>query len=283
MPFTSRELLSRVIQALHEDLGSGDITSLACIPPNTQATAVLRARHPLVVCGIDLAQTAFRHCSPNLHLTSHVSDGITVAAHTDILTVAGCSRAILTAERIALNFMQRLSGIATWTAQHVQALEGTQTRVLDTRKTTPGWRILEKYAVRCGGGSNHRLGLHDRILIKDNHLAAFPDAQPNAIAAAVSQARRLYPDLLVEVETDTIHQVDQALDAGADWILLDNMSLDQLRTAVQRINGRAKTEASGGITLNNLRNVAETGVDAISVGGLTHSAPSADLGLDFIE
>lgn len=270
-----------VRQALKEDIGTGDITSLACIPPDAQAKAVLRTRDPLVVCGLDFAVTAFRICGPNLRITPHVQDTESVLSKTDLLTVEGSCRAILTAERVALNFMQRLSGVATWTAQHVAEVRGTATQILDTRKTTPGWRAFEKYAVSCGGGTNHRMGLHDLILIKDNHLAAFPSAKPNPIAAAVQQARRLYPDVPVEVETDTLEQVDQALEAGADIILLDNMSLDLLKIAVEKAAGRARTEASGGITLKNLKVVAATGVDAISIGALTHSAPSVDIALDF--
>jgi nicotinate-nucleotide pyrophosphorylase (carboxylating) len=189
---------------------------------------------------------------------------------------------LLTAERVALNFVQRLSGVATLTAQFVAAVRGTRAQILDTRKTTPGWRHLEKYAVRCGGGTNHRRGLFDLVLIKDNHLEALRDAKPNAIAAAVQRARARYPQLRVQVEADSLAQVDQALAAGADAILLDNMTLDQLRAAVQRVAARATTEASGGINLHTVRAVAETGVDAISVGALTHSARAVDIALDFL-
>jgi nicotinate-nucleotide pyrophosphorylase (carboxylating) len=195
--------------------------------------------------------------------------------------VSGSARGILTAERVALNFVQRLSGIATLTAQFVEAVKGMETRILDTRKTTPGWRRLEKYAVACGGGTNHRFGLFDMVLIKDNHLAALKLASPNPIAAAVRQARLLYPQLEVEVEADTLDQVEQAVEAGADIVLLDNMTLVQLRLAVQKCRGRLKTEASGGVTLATVRSIAETGVDFISVGALTHSARAVDIGLDF--
>jgi nicotinate-nucleotide pyrophosphorylase (carboxylating) len=180
-----------------------------------------------------------------------------------------------------LNFLQRLSGIATLTARFVEAVRGTAARILDTRKTTPGWRQLEKYAVTCGGGQNHRAGLFDMILIKDNHLAALRGASPNAVAAAVRRAREKYPRLKIEVEADTLEQVDQALAAGADLILLDNMSVAELGRAVERCGGRARTEASGGVSLANIRGIADTGVDYISVGALTHSAPAVDLGLDF--
>jgi nicotinate-nucleotide pyrophosphorylase (carboxylating) len=198
-----------------------------------------------------------------------------------LLKVSGPARALLSAERVALNFVQRLAGIATLTAQFVEAVRGTRAQILDTRKTTPGWRTLEKYAVRCGGGQNHRLGLFDMVLIKDNHLAALRDARPNAIAAAVRRARENFPQLKVEVEADTLEQVEQALAAGANLILLDNMDLAQLRVAVAKCQGRAQTEASGGVSLSTVWAIAETGVDFISVGALTHSARAVDIGLDF--
>jgi nicotinate-nucleotide pyrophosphorylase (carboxylating) len=197
------------------------------------------------------------------------------------LEVSGQARAILTAERVALDFVQRLSGVATATAQYVAAIAGTRAKILDTRKTTPGWRSFEKYAVACGGGSNHRQGLFDLVLIKDNHLAALANAKPNPVAAAVQQARRAWPRLRVEVEAESLEQVEQAITAGADIILLDNMSLDQLQRAVQLVAGRARTEASGGVQLDRVRAIAETGVDFISVGAITHSARAVDLGLDF--
>jgi nicotinate-nucleotide pyrophosphorylase (carboxylating) len=198
-----------------------------------------------------------------------------------MLKVSGPARALLTAERVALNFVQRLSGVATLTAKYVAAIGGTAAHILDTRKTTPGWRRFEKYAVTCGGGRNHRLGLFDLILIKDNHLAALRNERPNAIAAAVQRARSAYPDLKVEVEADTLDQVEQAIAAGADLILLDNMPPPVLRKAVERVAGRAKTEASGGVNLETARAIAETGVDFISVGALTHSARAVDIALDF--
>ena len=187
----------------------------------------------------------------------------------------------MSAERVALNFLQRLSGVATLTAQFVDAVKGTGAQILDTRKTTPGWRRLEKYAVTCGGGKNHRFGLFDMVLIKDNHLVALKSASPNPIAAAVQRARAQYPALKVEVEADTLEQVEQAVAAGADFVLLDNMNVVQLRLAVQKCKGRAQTEASGGVNLASVRAIAETGVDFISVGALTHSARAVDIGLDF--
>lgn len=198
-----------------------------------------------------------------------------------MMRITGPAHALLTAERVALNFVQRLCGVATLTAQYVQAVRGTGARILDTRKTTPGWRRFEKYAVVCGGGHNHRLGLHDMILIKDNHLVALRDAKPNPIAAAVTRARRDFPRLKVEVEADTLTQVGQAVAVGADIILLDNMTPTQLRRAVKLVAGRTKTEASGGVNLETVRAIAQTGVDFISVGALTHSARAADIGLDF--
>ena len=198
-----------------------------------------------------------------------------------MLKISGPARAILSAERVALNFVQRLSGVATLTAQFVDAVKGTNAQILDTRKTTPGWRRFEKYAVACGGGKNHRLGLFDMILIKDNHLAALRNEKPNAIAAAVARARNKFPKLTVEVEADTLKQVAQAVVAGAGIILLDNMTTAQLRQAVRLARDRAKTEASGGVNLKTVRAIARTGVDFISVGALTHSARAMDIGLDF--
>jgi nicotinate-nucleotide pyrophosphorylase (carboxylating) len=208
-------------------------------------------------------------------------DGQRAVAGSRLLVVRGPARALLAAERVALNFVQHLSGIATLTARFVEAVRGTRARILDTRKTTPGLRRLEKYAVRCGGGFNHRFGLFDQVLIKDNHLAALKGAAPNPIAVAVQRARARWPRLTVEVEADTLEQVAQAVAAGADMILLDNMSPRQLRAAVQLVAGRARTEASGGVTLRTVRQIAQAGVDFISVGALTHSAPAVDIGLDF--
>lgn len=281
MQLEQEEIREAVRQALGEDVGTGDVTTLACVPPDTRARALLRAREPVVLAGLDLAIEAFRQLDPNLRMTPRARDAEAIAAGSTVLEIEGCARGILTAERVALNFCQRLSGVATLTARFVAAVKGTQARILDTRKTTPGWRRLEKYAVTCGGGTNHRTGLYDLVLIKDNHLAALRDAQPNAIAAAVNRARQCWPGLRVEVETDTLGQVDQAVAAGADIILLDNMDLPTLREAVRRVAGRSRTEASGGVRLDTVGAIAETGVDFVSVGALTHSAPAVDLGLDF--
>ena len=275
------EIRRIVALALAEDIGSGDVTTLAAVPETARAKAVVRAREPLAVAGLALAEAAFRELSTTVQITRAVEDGHRVAEGKSLLQVAGPARALLSAERVALNFLQRLCGIATLTAQFVDAIKGTRAQILDTRKTTPGWRRLEKYAVKCGGGRNHRLGLFDMVLIKDNHLAALKHESPNAIAAAVERARAKYPKLKVEVEADTLEQVEQAVAARADMILLDNMNLVQLRLAVQKCKDRALTEASGGVTLAGVRAIAETGVDFISVGVLTHSARAVDIGLDF--
>ncbi len=281
LALTEHEIRAAVRAALAEDVGLGDVTTLACIPPEENSVALMNAREPLVLAGLAFAETAFRELSPNVKLERLAEDGAKLHAKSPVLRISGQTRALLTAERVALNFVQRLSGVATLTAQFVELVRDTTTRVLDTRKTTPGWRRFEKYAVACGGGVNHRVGLYDLILIKDNHLAALAAEKPNAIAAAVDRSRRLYPKLRVEVEADTLAQVAQAAEAGADIILLDNMAPDQLRQAVALVAGRAQTEASGGVRLDTVRAIAETGVDFVSVGALTHSARAVDLGLDF--
>lgn len=267
--------------ALAEDLGNGDVTSLATVPANLKFTVRMRAREPLVVAGLAFAETAFRSLFRAVKIKRYARDGQKLIAGATLLEISGPARAILSAERVALNFVQRLSGVATLTAQYVAALRGTKAQILDTRKTTPGWRHFEKYAVACGGGRNHRLGLFDLVLIKDNHLAALREAKPNAVAAAIARARKKFPRLKVEVEADHLAQVTQAITAGADIILLDNMSNADLRRAVKLVAGRAKTEASGGVNLKTVRGIAQTGVDFISVGALTHSARAVDIGLDF--
>ncbi|MDW8382590.1 MAG: carboxylating nicotinate-nucleotide diphosphorylase [Verrucomicrobiota bacterium] len=279
---TRTEIRKAVASALAEDVGRGDVTTQAVVPRRAYARAVLRPRQPVVVAGLEFAAEAFRRRSRSVEIRIQVQDGQRVEAGTVLMEVEGPARALLEAERVALNFVQRLTGIATLTAAFVAAVAGTGVRILDTRKTTPGWRRFEKYAVRCGGGCNHRLSLQDMILIKDNHLRTLEGCKPNAVAVAVARARRRWPGLEVEVEADNLEQVDQAVSAGADRILLDNFSLADLREAVRRVAGRARTEASGGIHLGNVRAVAETGVNDISVGAITHSAPAADIGLDFV-
>jgi nicotinate-nucleotide pyrophosphorylase (carboxylating) len=278
---SAAEIRRAVRVALAEDLGRGDVTTLATIPPTARSVAFMNAREPVVVAGLRFAEAAFRQLSPRIKIKKLAHDGQRVKAGAPLLKISGSARAVLSAERVALNFIQRLSGVATLTAQFVDAVKGTSAQILDTRKTTPGWRRFEKYAVACGGGRNHRIGLFDMVLIKDNHLAALRNEKPNAIAAAISLSRKQFPKLKVEVEADTLEQVAQAADGGADIILLDNMSPAQLRRAVKIVQGRAQTEASGGVNLKTIRKIAATGVGFISVGTITHSAPAVDIGLDF--
>ncbi|HEU0040208.1 MAG TPA: carboxylating nicotinate-nucleotide diphosphorylase, partial [Verrucomicrobiae bacterium] len=233
MQSPSRKDIRRAVRAaLAEDIGSGDVTTLATVPASVVAVAVMRAREPLTVAGLALAEAAFRLRSRAVQIKRLAREGQRVAAGARLLEISGPARALLSAERVALNFVQRLCGVATLTAQFVDAVKGTRAQILDTRKTTPGWRHFEKYAVACGGGGNHRLGLYDMVLIKDNHLAASRGAKPNPIAAGIRRARKQYPRLQVEVEADTLKQVEQAAAARADVILLDNMSPAQLRHAV---------------------------------------------------
>jgi len=263
-----------VLAALAEDVGQGDVTTEATIPPDAVGTAELLVKEPGVVCGLRAAEATFRALDPELEFESLVPEGGVVEQVATVAVVTGSERAILTGERVALNFLGRLSGIATLTRRYVDAVAGTGAAILDTRKTTPGLRALEKHAVVCGGGRNHRFGLDDGVLIKDNHLRA-----SGSIADAVERLRDA-TILPVEVECDTLEQVSEALSSGVDAILLDNMALDELRSAVALVGGRARLEASGGITLDNIRAVAETGVDEISVGALTHSACSLDVSLE---
>lgn len=280
-PLSSAEIRSAIEASLAEDVGSGDVTTLATVPPNAQATATISAREPMVVAGLGFAMEAFRLLSTEIDVVEQCADGEKIPPGRALLNVRGQARAILTAERVALNFLQRLSGVATMTRLFVDTVSATRAKILDTRKTTPGWRRFEKYAVTCGGGQNHRMGLFDMILIKDNHLVALRDEKPHAIGAAVARARKAYPDLKVEVEADNLTQVQQALDARADIILLDNMSLENLKASVALVKGRARLEASGGVNLDTVRSIAETGVDFVSVGAITHSARAVDIGLDF--
>lgn len=278
---TESSLLRLVESALEEDLGRGDVTSDSLIPPEAAGRAILRSRAQGVIAGLDVAETVFRVVDAQLRFTAVTSDGTVVAPGQEIGVVCGAARSLLRGERVALNFLQRLSGIATLTKRYVEAVRGTHARVVDTRKTTPGLRSLEKYAVRAGGGFNHRRDLSDAMLIKDNHLVVI-NAIGVSLAQAVKQAREVMPHTIkVEIEVDHLEQIPQALSAGTDIILLDNMSTDDLRRAVALIGSRAITEASGGVTLAAISEIAATGVDVISVGALTHSAPALDIGLDF--
>lgn len=278
--------------ALEEDLGSvGDLTSLAVIPADLTGKAVFVARSPGVVAGLPAAGLVFASLSSDtspgrLSFTPLVADGTAVTAGQQLATVSGTMRGILAGERTALNFLQHLSGIATATKRYVDAVAGLKCRVLDTRKTLPGWRLLQKYAVRMGGGTNHRMGLYDGILIKDNHLAAIASTGATASVADAVRAGRSRPERVsVEVEVDTLEQLDQALACKPDIVLLDNMGPDLLREAVRRRDRAApgvQLEASGGVTLETVRALAEAGVDRVSVGALTHSVKSLDIGLDYL-
>ena len=269
--------------ALNEDLDTvGDVTTNSIIPEDMEGRAVLRCKTDgTVVAGLAIAERVFKLVEPRLEFKTFIEDGESCNAGDEIAAVEGPVRGILTGERTALNFLQRLSGIATTTNRYVQALGDSKTQLLDTRKTTPGYRNLEKYAVAVGGGANHRMGLYDRVMIKDNHreLAALGGGE-NAIAWAVAQARLRYPDLEIEVEADTVEEAVMAAEEGVEYILLDNMSDEEMAEAVKLIAGRSKTEASGGITIERLPRIGKIGVDYVSSGALTHSVKSADISLD---
>jgi nicotinate-nucleotide pyrophosphorylase (carboxylating) len=269
-----------VKRALEEDLGlAGDITSAACVPADALGKATIAARRPGVIAGTDLALAAFRLVDRDIETRVEKGDGAGVAAHDVVMRIEGPSRGILGAERVALNFLGRLSGVATQTALYVEAAAGTRAKIVCTRKTTPGLRAFEKYAVLCGGGRNHRFGLHDAVMIKDNHIVA-----AGGVAAALTAAKAAVGHMAaIEIEVETLEQMEEALEHGARIILLDNMSLDDLRLAVSLNKGRAVLEASGGVTLDSVKAIAQTGVDVISSGAITHSAPCLDLGLDFID
>jgi len=271
-------LIDPVVRAaLAEDLGrAGDITALACIDADATLTATFGARKAGTIAGLDCARLAVLAMDPAAKFKARVADGDAVAAGAVLAKVTANARALLSAERTALNLLGRLSGVATLTAQYVAAVEGTKARITDTRKTTPGLRALEKYAVRCGGALNHRFGLDDAILIKDNHVAAC-----GGVGEAIRRARAFAGHLVkVECEVDSLKQLAEALDAGPDVVMLDNFSLKNLRVAVGMAAGRVVLEASGGVNLDTVRDIAETGVDVISVGALTHSASVLDIGLD---
>ena len=278
-PLSPAETRALVRAALEEDRAFDDVTTLATVPADARGRGAIVARAPGVIAGLPLAIAAFETMSDEVGVRVASGDGAHVGAGGVAAEVSGPWRALLSAERVALNFVQRLSGVATLTARYVEAVRGTKTQIYDTRKTTPTFRALEKYAVRCGGGVNHRADLAEAVLIKDNHLAALG----GDIALAVRRAREAgRPGICVEVECDDVTQVDAALAAGADVVLLDNMPLDAMRACVARTAGRVPLEASGGVTLDRVRAIAETGVGRISVGGLTHSAPALDLGLDYL-
>jgi len=266
--------------ALAEDVGNGDVTTTATVPESLDAEGVIKAKQACCCAGLPVAEQVFKELEPTCMFACEVKDGDECKEGTTLARVKGKARTVLTGERTALNFLQRLSGIASMTAQYAAATGQGHTKILDTRKTTPGLRVLEKYAVKTGGGENHRFGLYDRVMIKDNHRLIAELEGPGAIQRAVKAAREKYPDLEVEVEADTLEQVTEAADAGADYILLDNMEDQEVQEAVDTVEGRSLLEASGGIYLERISSLAQTGVDFISVGALTHSAPAIDIGLD---
>jgi nicotinate-nucleotide pyrophosphorylase (carboxylating) len=282
--FKKPEVKELIKLALIEDLGAAniDVTSDALVPPEEMAEAHMVARETCVLAGITVAAEVFNLVNPELDCEIRVSDGSAVEKGTVVLVIKGSAQSILTAERTALNFIQRMSGVATVTAEYVKTAASPDVMLLDTRKTTPALRPFEKYSVLCGGGTNHRYGLFDAVLIKDNHLASWAKKHGTGVGAAVAAARAQYPDLKIEVEVDTIDQLKQALTTRPDWVLLDNMLPPVLRECVALCKGICNTEASGGINLDTIHGIAQTGVDAISVGALTHSAPAIDLALDFV-
>ncbi len=279
-PLPQNLINEAVASALSEDLGTlGDITTNATVPEDVTLKANIVSRQDGIVSGLAVAKAAFHAIDPALSFTTHQRDGDTISPGTIIATIEGRARGILTAERVALNFMGRMCGIATLTRRFVDAIAEQHAQIADTRKTTPGLRAFEKYAVRCGGGVNHRVGLYDAILIKDNHIAAAGSVK-QAVTVAKAAAGHM---IKIEVEVDTLEQLDDVLALGVDAVLLDNMSPKNLKTAVEKVAGRLITEASGGVSLETVKSISESGVDLISVGALTHSAPVLDLGLDFVE
>jgi len=279
---THPDVLRLIRAALDEDVGTGDVTVQALMDAGRTASALLVAREPMVLAGSMVAARVFHEIDATIMIHLLRQDGEECPPGTALMRVEGPAASLLTAERTALNFLQRCCGIATSTRRYVACARG-RVKILDTRKTTPGWRALEKYAVRAGGGHNHRTGLYDRVLIKDNHLAHLRHGGSASLATAIHRAREMFPTLLVEIEADTFDQVHEALPARPDWILLDNMSLEQLRQAAGLCRGICLTEASGGITLDTLDGIADTGVDAVSIGALTHGARAVDIGMDFEE
>ncbi|ATO49504.1 carboxylating nicotinate-nucleotide diphosphorylase [Brevibacillus laterosporus] len=276
MLWNKRELQRKIEEWLFEDVGHGDITTMTTIPADEKGTGILYAKEPGMIAGLDIAEQVFHTVDHELDFQRLVPEGSQVQKGDVIAEVTGSVQAILTGERLALNLLQRLSGIATRTQLFVREISHTQARVVDTRKTTPGLRLLEKYAVRVGGGHNHRFALYDAVMIKDNHSKG-----AGGIKEAVRKAREAIPHTMkIEVEAESLKQVHEALEAGADIIMLDNMPCDMMREAVQIIQGKAIIEASGGVTLETVRAIAETGVDVISVGGLTHSVTALDISLD---
>jgi len=280
MPSNKLQIEEIIDRALVEDLGKGDVTTEALIPADRRGTGVIVAKKEGILAGINVAKQVFQRVDPELTVEVLLEDGAGVKPGSKLADVSGSIASILKAERVALNFLQRLSGIASETSNYVEAVRGLPARIMDTRKTAPGLRSLEKHAVKVGGGDNHRMSLGDGILIKDNHLAALR-SQGLSIKEIVARARQNSPQRMpIEVEVGTVSEALEAVEAGADTVMLDNMNLEDMRKAVKSIHGRALIEASGGITLDNVRAVAETGVDLISIGALTHSARALDISLE---
>jgi nicotinate-nucleotide pyrophosphorylase (carboxylating) len=268
--------LDKIIEtALQEDIHTGDLTTQAVVPKSRAISARLVAKESMILCGLDVAARVFHYLDPSITFTPQYDEGSLVTTGSTIAVIEGEAALLLQGERVALNLMQRMCGIATMTSQYVKTVKGTKARVVDTRKTTPGLRQLEKYAVRIGGGNNHRTGLYDGVLIKENHITA-----AGGISVAIRRARDYIPHTLkIEIETETLDQVKEALDSGADIIMLDNMDNETMKQAVSLIAGKALVEASGGVNLDTIRGIAETGVDLISVGALTHSARAMDISM----
>jgi len=286
LPDISQDASVRAIirMALEEDLGGGpDVTTVSLVPESSRCKAIILSRQDVVVAGTEVARSVFASVDPVLACDRSICDGNVASAGDVVMSIEGSARGILTAERTALNFMQRLSGIATLTRRFVEKVAPYGVDILDTRKTTPGLRALEKYAVRCGGGCNHRMGLYDRVLIKDNHRRLWKKGSESELDKAVLAARAECPGVPVEVEVESVEELKSALNAAPEWILLDNMASEKLAECVAICGGRSRLEASGGITMENVESIAKTGIDAISLGCLTHSAPSVDLSLELVE
>lgn len=275
MELTTTGLDAIIALALAEDLGSGDITSHATIPAGRRCTAVILAKAPGVAAGVDVVQAVFRAVDPDVHVEILIADGTPITPPLNLITLEGQARSVLAGERTALNLLGRMCGVATATREYVDAIADTGARILDTRKTMPGMRTLDKYAVACGGGVNHRMGLYDAFLIKDNHLKV-----AGSVTQAVALARAAHPERPITVEVENLDQLREAVSCATARIMLDNMSVDVMREAVAIVDGRAVVEASGGITLTNIRQVALTGVDVISVGAITHSAKWLDVSME---
>ncbi len=284
-PVLDWDRVDRLIEtAVREDVREADVTTELLFENDVSCRAVVRSKQRGILAGLDIARSVFEKLDENLVWKAGKEDGDTLDEHSEIVSITGSQRHILTGERLALNILQRLSGIATFTAKFVSAVRGTGVQIVDTRKTAPGLRELEKYAVRLGGGGNHRFGLYDGILIKDNHIK-LAGGVAEAVSKVKSRARESsenYARFQIEVEAKELYQVSEAVEAGADIVMLDNMSVEQMKEAVRLVNRRIRVEASGGITLENVREVASTGVDIISVGALTHSAPALDISLDMV-